>query len=617
MISNTGTAVDAFAHEAAPDANYGTHPYLQLDATTGTRRYAYLYFTRPFPLGATLTRAYLDVRAYTGFGTARTLTVRRITGSWRETGTGALTWNKRPTTDAATATVSVPAGTADGTLIRIDVTSLLQTVAAGGAFYGFEIQASGAVASIHSAEAPTAAWRPRLEVDWSTPPSPPTDLRPAGGRNVAGGQPTLAWSFVDSQGEYQLAYQVQISTSATFATTVHDSGWITSDRWEHALAGTGFTLAAGTLYYWRVRARDSYGMESGWSDVATMNRLAKPTITITAPSGTTVDEVTPTITHTFSGGSGTQAAVEYLVYKQDATTLAWELIWRSGQIATASTSYQLPATLITDTGPYRVEVRVWDTADREATPGDEAYALASKDFSYTPSGTPSAVATLSAAMGAGADGAAVVLTWTRATTPDFFAIRVNGRIVEPRLTPAQAGQNGTTFTYRYWRARPQYAATFEVEAVQIVSGRHLHSTGNPTATITPRPPAQWLIAPGYGLRVAILGRDPLDMRLPENGEVFTPVGRRDAVRIVDAVRGYEGTLSGILADFAGTTAAAWRDTLEQIKGLPVGAEVRLIAADHNFRVALGEAEISPESETAYRVAIPFWQVDDYTFRVRR
>ncbi|MBU2564307.1 hypothetical protein KKA23_01870, partial [Patescibacteria group bacterium] len=75
--------------------------------------------------------------------------------------------------------------------------------------------------------------------------------------------PILSWIYSDPDGDLQSAYNVQIDNNSNFSSLVHDSGWINSIS--NSFPTTGISLNWSTVYYWRVKVRDTQGAESSWS----------------------------------------------------------------------------------------------------------------------------------------------------------------------------------------------------------------------------------------------------------------------------------------------------------------------------------------------------------------
>jgi hypothetical protein len=103
-----------------------------------------------------------------------------------------------------------------------------------------------------------SAWSRVRHFDSPNPPSVPTLLTPANNATVANGQPTLDWSDSSPGVDH---YEAQISTSATFATTLgRGRGGRTAASQYTPEAALGMDT-----YYWRVRAVNAAGQFSQWS----------------------------------------------------------------------------------------------------------------------------------------------------------------------------------------------------------------------------------------------------------------------------------------------------------------------------------------------------------------
>ncbi|MEW5995814.1 MAG: hypothetical protein AB1744_15670, partial [Candidatus Zixiibacteriota bacterium] len=89
-------------------------------------------------------------------------------------------------------------------------------------------------------------------------PSIPSILSPDNGVWTTA-TPNLDWENV-AENSLPVTYYVTISDNQAFPYENENSGWITSDNWVVTPA-----LPDGT-WYWRVKARDNAGNESGWSE---------------------------------------------------------------------------------------------------------------------------------------------------------------------------------------------------------------------------------------------------------------------------------------------------------------------------------------------------------------
>jgi hypothetical protein len=96
-------------------------------------------------------------------------------------------------------------------------------------------------------------------------PAAPTLSTPAIFATGVARIPTFSWNRPTGA----LAYQIQVSTAANFATTVADDSTLT------ATSTSAITLAGSTNYYWRVRAKNTFGF-GPWAETSTFT-----TVTVT------------------------------------------------------------------------------------------------------------------------------------------------------------------------------------------------------------------------------------------------------------------------------------------------------------------------------------------------
>jgi len=93
----------------------------------------------------------------------------------------------------------------------------------------------------------------------TTPPSAPVLVSPENGENVQDKTPTLTWNAV-SENSTPVLYYLAMSDNSEFPYENENSGWITGTEY------TTSTLENGTVWYWRVRAKDNVGNTGEWSE---------------------------------------------------------------------------------------------------------------------------------------------------------------------------------------------------------------------------------------------------------------------------------------------------------------------------------------------------------------
>ncbi|MFJ3878986.1 DNRLRE domain-containing protein [Streptomyces sp. NPDC090077] len=159
-------AEDTYANAGAPASNYGTSGSL---AVRGTPLYtSYLRFDLPAaPAGKVLKAAALSLKTSTmaGAGTADTVSVVPVTGSWSEGGT---TYNNRPGTGAPVLG-SFP-GIPDGTAVHTAGLDAAAVAGALGGSYGLALTGSGTDALwLWSSEAAANEGTPQLRLTFGAP----------------------------------------------------------------------------------------------------------------------------------------------------------------------------------------------------------------------------------------------------------------------------------------------------------------------------------------------------------------------------------------------------------------------------------------------------------------
>ncbi len=134
--------------------------------------------------------------------------------------------------------------------------------------------------------------------------SPPFDapvlVTPTHEETVTRGSYSFEWNLIAGA----LQYQIQVSTDSNFPSTVIDETVTTTSYTPIA------ALSAGT-YYWRVRAEDSYGNESAWSEVWSFTVSTEPGAAPSAPTNVTATPGNGQVTISWDAVSG---ATSYNIY---------------------------------------------------------------------------------------------------------------------------------------------------------------------------------------------------------------------------------------------------------------------------------------------------------------
>lgn len=592
---------DTWLEHDSPRANHGAGAKIRLRSDdTDHGRHGLIFFDRPFPLGATITSAILRLYVKGGWSGVHTITARRITDPWKE---NRVTWANQPSASDTNLATVVVTDVDDGDEVTLDLTDLFADVSSGDTYDGLKLSLSEDEArALYSSDSPKPGITPKLDVEWSSAPYPPSNLQPAGGRAVSIASPILAWRFSDKRGSTKQGWsQVQVSDSADFSAPLYDSGKVANVRHSWNLAGE-LVIPTDVTRWWRVRVWDEAGLVSGWSNAVQFERVAQGNLTIVNPApapDNIVDETSPPIT--WSSDVALERIRLVLDRVKDNGGLQELYEFKEQVVEAGFDSITLPENLLKSETTFRVRLFGWDTVDRQGTPGDPPFIFAQRDFTYERAGTPAPVETLQAA----AFGPVVRLTWTRTTEPDYFCLVVNGEEVLQRIDPDDVLVDVGTYQLDYWRAISGEETTYEVEAVVVDTGRKKHSAGNQIRTATTEVKGKYLVDEDDGLVVHIKGGEQANLEIAESGTTYRLPGNRRPVRITDSIGGHEGPISGVLdpgqeADFLELKG---RDTV-----------LRYIQSKTNVPVRLAESAAPPDSSRLgnyYLASTTILQVDEF------
>jgi hypothetical protein len=637
-LLNAGKA--AWVSEAASGTTYNDRPTLALDGTGADEKRAFIWFPNPVGrLGDSVLSATLTLYLSNTWSGTTTITVKRVTASWRQ---DSVKWGSSGSNPAVTtsneATATVTSGVA-GDAVPIDVTAILSDVAAGGAWYGLriEVDAAGPL-RVHSPDSATPRYRPTLLVDMSTAPDAPDGLKPNGtNRADSEAPPVFYWQFNSSDAvAYQTQSRLQISTTeGDYSTPLYDSDWESNDQtsWDPSDGTIAAVpeLEEATTYYWRVSVRDQNGLESDWSDEATFIWRDAGDVQIVDPAGEddAVYDNTPTITWYTNGLD--QRSVRIKVWRVSAitgdTTLLYTRDWAKqeqdlnddGEDVGYDT-FTIPSTLpsfrgdgdpiiATPGATYRVEVAVRDEYNRR----DDDYVSDTRDFVYTLGNGIAAPTGLTVASVGGVP--TVDLTWTHSGADKFVVYRNGNGIAELDADEVSAG--GNDYAWTDYTAKPGIEYSYDVAAKN--DGVEIGLSAS-SSTVTVDPVGFWLMYPDEATLIPFMGDQEIAQVLAETSISLAPTGRQDPVRIVSRIGSYEGSASGTLIQWNGTEAADHLSNLEYFAGELSTKKLRLVFGVRNIAVNIGGLSVSQDPTqrgiaAQFRVSFNWWQVGSFSVSV--
>jgi hypothetical protein len=624
-------AIDAYVDEASPGSNHGDVKALALNGDGGSAEKALVYFKKPVEVGVNVKSATLSlfVRGADWTG-VNVITVSRVVESWKES---KVDWGSLPAASAADQGTATVTDGADDDQVDVDLTAMVQSIAdsATKKWYGVLVEVDTAGEKLlHSSEVTDGDLRPVLEVEFTTGPGEPTNLRPTDDQAVSKAQPTFQWDYDAGVSDAtQAGFWFELTDVdgggglGDFSAPLYASGFVASDGSEFDLStgpGGPPSLDDDTEYWWRVMTEDDDGLDSEWShggNGARFWRRSEGVLTITSP-GATVRGIHPDVEWTFVGRA--QESVRIKVFRVFDSGKLSE-VWDRGRAVTAGTSFQVPKGSITKPGKnYRAKVVVWDDVLRADLPGDRAWVAKTQNFVYTPNETGGDLLLVTPRNDPG-----VVLQWHRTAAPDSFALIVNGDEVVQDIDPGDVFFVDGSYNYKmlWFGAVPGDETDIEIQSV--IAGRS--STGHPIeANFVSDPAGVWLLpmdaagadgADGVLLMSRGGQRVGRSARIGEDSTQYFPKRSRKPVRITDTIRGYEGGISGAaIADVSswswGQTAQEYRDRLLAFKA--AGDPVRLVMYGLNCPVELGELSIIPSADShTFQVSFDFFQVGEFTF----
>lgn len=270
-------AVDTWTDQSRSTKVIKQTARINLRTSGGANAYGWLFFTLPFPRGSKIVSAKLRMVNAEAQSGSHTLTVRRPDAKWS---VNTIKYGTQPGVTGATGSLA-KTGAAANTTWEVDIAALMQEVSSGAPWYGLRITTgASAVEKWYSSESSIPEYRPVLIVEWSEDPDEPDDLSPGDGLAVSVQFPTLTYDYSDPTGEGdQVAQQIQFAATeaALLADTpAWDSGEVaTTEPLYVSNSGSWPGVSIAQTVWWRVRAKDSQGTWSVWSDPTSFIRTAK------------------------------------------------------------------------------------------------------------------------------------------------------------------------------------------------------------------------------------------------------------------------------------------------------------------------------------------------------
>lgn len=582
--------------------NYRTYMALR---SSGPAMQSVVYFTNPFTLPkmsvVSAKLRFTMVGGTTNTGT-RSISIQRL---GRGVNFTKMTYNTRPTVFAGTTkSVSTTGPLGDRHVFEFDVTSDMQAIASGAPFYGWIVTTTAPfVISLH---AHNSKYPPQLVMNYTIPPTMPKELSPSAGRVVGLAKPYVTFSYFDSSGSDEFsAVRLQTSPSSGFGTISWDSGTVLTGGAGLELSTTNYPGATeGVPVFYRVMVRNMAGVWSSWSTPTSFVYQRHPTIAITNPTpGGTFSDPTPTIGWTYSSPTGSpQGKYRVRVHREDARGRL-TLVQDSGLQAGAADNWT-PSKA--NSGPKGwFELEVWDSYNREATIDDFGGSKIVGWASFSPVTGP-VPPPLNLAHNIQYPRPEVNLTWERADAPDFWTLYRDGEFVFKVPGPDLLVAPGK---YAYRDYAPKGNHNWTVRA--IVNGQYsVKVTINGDVDFK----GIWLYDED-GSAVCLQDDREHNLTMPEVFAVHEPLGSSKAVVVTQALRGYEGTLEGLITELkgAGEAPEVWRANLLRFKSSPSTLRT-LVLEDLVLPVCTSDIQIKgAPGRRGWRASFSVYQQDDFLF----
>lgn len=598
-IRNIG---DAYVSSTTVNQKKNFHDTQKLYVRSGNPNtcYGYIFFGIPFPLGAKILSARLEL--WGGAAFSGTVSAQMISQTWsRDT----VNYVNKPDVTGVIGSLNKSGGV--NANWSVDVTAVMQQVADGIPWYGIRLSMSANSGNwFYGSASTTEKYRPVLVIDYVESPGIPVSLSPANGNAVSVANPLLNWKWTDDKGGTSLQQvRVQIASNSTFTSGLWDSGWQNATAPELNLAATNYPgLAVGSTAYWRAMVRNAAGQPSVWSEVASFTRAALPTVNINNPIGLDgdayVEENTPLIGW---DAVASQVAFQVIIYDTEDNM---RIVADSGKINSSDNGWYPPdTTQLVQDGWYRVDVRVWDNVPRENNYSSPPYAVARKTFQVRFSSTVTPVTAFTVTQVKPYNFAK--LEWVRATAPDYFDVYLNGKATRISPEDISIDANGK-WTYYHYATPPRKSNVWKV--VPVVNGRAASSAPSQTTTFRV---TSAILSEVNGTNPIVVLNYENDHRERKNQTVHEVVGPYAPVLIKQALGGLSGSFSGGL--YGSAVAGVSAD--EELRRFDLlrkdeGREVLFTYLNRSFRCFLSDSNVIEAADGEglfYLISFDYYQTD--------
>lgn len=587
-----------YVRQPHPSASYYTAAQDELRVGNSPVNDAVSFLWYPLPsdfVGSNVGTATMDMTAENPSWSA-TNTLQRHAKLAQGAPYSKMTYSNRPGVLAGSTAVNA---TQAGAVWSWNVKPDMVAVAAGGLYYGFRFTTTSTIRRVFNGPNATDGV-PVLHLTYTTPGEAPTDVAPSGGV-ASTSKPVITWSPQDDI----TAVRAQLAaTGATwdedtgFVTPTFDTGVIASTITQISLAATAYGgLTAGT--YTDMSVWDD---QSGkWSLPVNWGYAVRPSLALTNPGATSGD---PTAPRTWTASA--QMAWQLLVL-DPATGKA---IYDSKRVGSADLS------VTPDKGPSRDGqqvtdvLRVWDRADRIATPGEPAYTEVRHTWALDlDAATDPATAYTVTQVG----GSPLVRHQiARASAPDEWLLTRAGEIFT--RFDFDANTAGANWSLDEWACPPN--RDVEHQSIPIVNG----VAGTPRRfTVKTVVEGLWLVDPPTGDNVMLKGTDTIEADYQESSTVYIPIGGDRVVVRTNRLRGIEGTVALRLWQHGDRDVFDQEAAVLRMKVAALTRPLRLIWASHNIPVVVRNVSVvdhtdySMTNRIVKRVSFEFYQAGELPF----